>query len=98
MPSMKTATLRRLHDLRGIGPRMLDDFNRLGIRSVPELARRNPLELYRALCNLTGERQDPCVYDTFRCAIAQARNPDLPPAQRNWWYWSAVRKSEDVQL
>jgi hypothetical protein len=42
---------------------------------------------------LTGTRQDPCVLDGFRCAVAQARDPHLPAAQRNWWWWSRQRKA-----
>ena len=73
---------------------MLSDFERLGIRSVPELADAQAQDLYDRLCKLSGSRQDPCVYDTFRCAIEQARNPNLEPGKRNWWYWSGVRKAE----
>jgi Pathogenicity locus len=85
---------RRLKDLRGIGERMLEDFQKLGIRSVPELKSRDAQELYNRMCELTGTRQDPCVLDTYRCAIEQARNPDLPREQMDWWYWSRVRKAE----
>jgi hypothetical protein len=70
---------------------MLRDFERLRIGSVRELARRNPEKLYEQLCDVTGQRQDICVLDTFRAAVAQARNPKLPAAQRNWWYWSRLR-------
>ena len=86
--------VRKLSDLSGIGNAMLSDFDRLGIASVPDLARAEAQDLYDRLCKLSGSRQDPCVYDTFRCAIEQARNPDLEPAKRNWWYWSGVRKAE----
>jgi predicted RecB family nuclease len=83
---------RELADLDSIGPAMLRDFDRLGIRTVAELARRNPEKLYEQLCAITGQSQDICVLDVFRCAVAQARNPRLPAAQRQWWYWSRQRK------
>jgi hypothetical protein len=70
------------------------DLHALGVRTVEQLARRDGQELYDALCELTRQRQDPCVLDTFRCAVAQARNPDLPAEQRNWWWWSRQRKHE----
>ncbi len=73
---------------------MLEDFELLGIRSVDQLARSDGEKLYRRLERLRGMRQDPCVLDTFRCAVAQARNPHLPAEQKNWWYWSRVRKSK----
>ena len=85
---------RRLRDLSGIGPAMLKDFEMLGIRSVPQLAKSDGRKLYDRLCQLTGQRQDPCVWDTFECAVAQARNPDLPAEQRQWWFWSRVRKQQ----
>jgi hypothetical protein len=72
---------------------MLSDFRLLGIETVEQLARHEPQTLYDDLCVRTGKRQDPCVLDTFSCAVAQARNPDLPPGQRNWWYWSRLRKA-----
>ena len=87
------AVTRSLRDLQGIGPAMLADFQVLGIHSVSELGRRDPQRMYDELCRHTGTRQDPCVLDTFRCAVAQARDPHLPPAQRQWWYWSRLRKS-----
>ena len=66
----------QLRDLSGIGPAMLKDFELLGIESVAHLARQNPQKLYNRLCELTGTRQDPCVLDTFTCAVAQARDPE----------------------
>ncbi len=84
---------RQLKDLSGIGRAMLRDFNVLGIRTVEELATRDPDELYERLCTLTGVRHDPCCRDVFRCAAAQARDPNLPEEQKNWWYWSRKRKA-----
>lgn len=87
---------RKLADLSGIGKAMLADFALLQIRSVDELASADPDRLFTDLCKLTNSRQDPCVLDTFRCAVAQARNPRLPKEQRNWWYWSRQRKAGKI--
>lgn len=84
---------RKLQDLAGIGPAALADLKLLGVHSVSGLAERNGDELYRKLCEVTGKKHDICCLDVFHCAVAQARNPDLPPDQRNWWYWSRQRKS-----
>ena len=84
---------RQLRDLAGVGKAMLQDFELLGIRSVTALARADGPRLYRRLQDLTGKPQDPCVLDVFRCAIAQARDPELPADQRNWWWWSRERKA-----
>ncbi len=90
---------RQLEDLISVGPAMRRDFELLGIRTVAQLARANPQRLYERLCRATGERQDPCVLDVFRAAVAQARNPRLPVAQCQWWWWSQKRKqrSEEVR-
>jgi len=88
---------RRLEELISVGPAMLQDFELLGIRSVAQLARRNPQQMYKQLCHRKGERQDICVLDVFRAAIAQARNPVLPAEQSVWWYWSRRRKDHGVR-
>ncbi len=86
-------TARQLGDLISIGPAMLRDFALLGIRSVAQLARQNPQRMYARLNRLSGQQQDPCVLDTFRAAVAQARNPRLPAEQCQWWWWSKERKT-----
>jgi pathogenicity locus Cdd1 protein len=85
--------VRQLKDLVSIGPAMNRDLTLLGVHSVEHLAACDALELYERLSVLTRSRQDPCVLDTFRAAIAQARDPKLPPEQKNWWYWSRLRKA-----
>ncbi len=86
---------RRLGDLGSIGPAMLRDFELLGIRSVKQLARQKPESLYEKLCRVTGKSQDICVLDTFSAAVAQARDPQLPAEQCQWWYWSRMRKARE---
>ncbi len=88
---------RQLADLVSVGPAMLRDFEMLGIRNVALLARQDPREMYERLCGLTRQHQDPCVFDVFCAAVAQARDPHLPPAQRQWWYWSRQRKRRDAK-
>jgi hypothetical protein len=73
---------------------MLKDFEVLGISRVGQLARRDPAEMYDELCRRTGARHDICCLDVFRCAVEQARNPELEPEKTNWWYWSRLRKGE----
>ncbi len=87
---------RQLSDLVSIGPAMLRDFKLLGVRSVAQLARRNPEKMYEKLCQVTGHAQDICCLDVFRAAVAQAKNPDLPIEQRLWWHWSLKRKASDA--
>jgi hypothetical protein len=83
---------RKLSDLISIGPAMLRDFEILGVRSVSQLARRNPERLYKTLCRVAPQHQDICCLDVFRAAVAQAKDPQLPADQCQWWYWSRNRK------
>jgi nucleotidyltransferase/DNA polymerase involved in DNA repair len=87
------AEMRQLKNLAGVGPAFLNDLELLGISSVAQLARRDGKRLYAELCRRTGTRQDPCVEDTLVCAVAQARDPDLPAEQRQWWFYSRIRKA-----
>ena len=86
---------RKLRDLISIGPAMLRDFELLRIASVRQLSRQNAERLYEELCRIKGKPQDLCCLDVFRAAVAQARNPLLPPEQCQWWYWSRRRKACD---
>lgn len=84
----------RLIDLISVGPAMLRDFELLGVRSVAQLAKQDPRRMYEKLGRVAEQHQDICVLDAFRAAVAQARNPQLPAEQCQWWYWSRKRKEE----
>ena len=87
------ADTRKLGDLDGIGKKFLAHFERLGVRNVDQLKKQDGQQLYHNLCEITGMRRDPCVEDTLVCAVAQARDPNLPAEQRRCGYWSRVRKA-----
>ncbi|MCA9277732.1 MAG: TfoX/Sxy family DNA transformation protein [Phycisphaeraceae bacterium] len=84
---------RNLIDLRSVGKATVGDFHLLGITTVEDLAKQDAKTLYDRLCRKTGVQQDMCVLDVFECAIAQAKNPNLPAEQCDWWYWSKQRKA-----
>ena len=86
---------RKFQDLLSVGPAIEKDFEMMGIRSVAQLAKQNPTKMYAKLCKLTGQRQDPCVLDTFEAAVAQAVDPRLPAEKCQWWYWSRIRKARN---
>lgn len=86
---------RRLRDLWSVGPAIERDLKSLGVPDVASLARRSPERLYRRLEQITGKKQDPCVLDTFRAAVAQALDPDLPVERCVWWHYSRIRKNEE---
>jgi Pathogenicity locus len=89
---------RKLSDLICVGPAVLRDFEILGVRSVSQLARRNPERLYESLCRVAPQHPDICCLDVFRAAVAQARDPQLPVEQCPWWFWSRSRKRQERKV
>ena len=90
-PARRSAPRDELLALRNIGPAMRRDLERLGIRTVKQLARCNADRLYARLQDVTGTRQDPCVCDTFAAAIHQARTGEALP----WWRFTVERKQRE---
>ena len=86
-PPHRGAARDELTRLPGVGPSIAADLRSLGVRSIRDLARRNPDRLYAGLCRITGERQDPCVLYTFRCAVYAAGAPGPDPELLKWWNW-----------
>ena len=77
---------------------MLRDFELLRIRSVAQLARQSPQQMYEKLGRVARKHQDICVLDVFCAALAQARNSRLPVEQCQWWYWSRKRKRGNKEV
>lgn len=80
-----------LQSLGSVGPAIADDLIALGIRRIEDLVGRDPTQLWEDLNRRTGKRHDPCVEDVFRCAVAQAEDPQLPEERRQWWTWTPSR-------
>src|SRR5262249_54781229 len=88
------AALAAFQRLGSIGLECARDLVKLGLRRRDDLKGRDAIELYRSLCAMTNTRQDPCVEDVFRCAIAQVDHADLPEHLRAWHRWTPVRGLE----
>ena len=88
------AECETLEQLPNIGPALARDLRSIGIVHPDELAADDGYALYRALCEKSGRRQDPCVLDTFLAVTDFMRG--APPAP--WWTYTAQRKRdfEDV--
>jgi hypothetical protein len=78
----------QLEQLPNVGPSIAADLRLLGIRHPRELATRDAFELYQALSRATGQRQDPCVLDTFMAATDFMRGAPRRP----WWAYTRERK------
>ena len=90
-PSKATtaADCQQLEQLPNIGVSLAADLRLLGITHPRELAQRDALELYHALCRATGQRQDPCVLDTFMAITDFMRGAAAAP----WWAYTPQRKA-----
>ncbi|MBL8735430.1 MAG: hypothetical protein JNL12_03305 [Planctomycetes bacterium] len=85
------ASWRTFQQLGSVGPATAGDLVLLGFRTIDELRGQDARVLYERMGAETGSRQDPCVEDVFRCAIAQAEHPDLPERLRQWHHWTPLR-------
>lgn len=83
------ADCRSLEQLPNIGPALAADLRLIGIRTPADLRGKEAFVLYRQLCTATGQRQDPCVLDTFMAAIDFMGGAPAAP----WWRYTPHRKA-----
>jgi hypothetical protein len=90
--SNKRASARRevahLEDIPNVGPAVAADLRRLGITSPSEVTGRDPYAMYDDLCQITGQRHDPCLLDTFIAAVRYMEGGPKKP----WWKFTTERK------
>ena len=78
-----------LERLPNIGPSLAADLRRIGVQHPRDLRGKDAFALYQKLCAATGQRQDPCVLDTFMAATDFMRGAPAAP----WWHYTARRKA-----
>ena len=78
-----------LEQLPNIGPSLAEDLRSIGITRPADLRGKDAFVLYQKLCAATGQRQDPCVLDTFMAATDFMRGAQAAP----WWHYTAQRKA-----
>lgn len=89
-----TLMLQRLEDIPNVGPSLAANLRRVGIDQPRDLKGREPIELYHALCEVSGARQDPCVLDVFISAVRYVEGARARP----WWRYTAERKRDYPEL
>ena len=67
----------------------LEQLPNVGPAIAADLRDKDAWNLYRALCEKTGVRQDPCVLDTLMAATDFMRGAPAAP----WWKYTAERKA-----
>jgi DNA transformation protein len=88
MTNARERELERLEDIPNVGKAIAADLRLLGFERPAELSGQDPYELYDRINVATGQRQDPCLLDTFIAAVRYVDGgPRLP-----WWAFTAERK------
>ena len=89
-PKAATASeCEALEQLPNIGPALAASLRLIGIREPQDLRGKDAFVLYQKLCVATGQRQDPCVLDTFMAVTDFMRGAAAAP----WWRYTAQRKA-----
>ena len=78
-----------LEQLPNIGPSIAADLRLIGIERPADLRGKDAFVLYQKLCAATGQRQDPCVLDTFMAAVDFMRGAPAAPG----WHYTPLRKA-----
>jgi hypothetical protein len=85
----KQSSIKQLMEIPGVGKSIAHDLWNIQVRSVKDLKRRDPQELYDLSNKFAGTIQDRCLLYVFRCAVYYA---STSPAKRKneklkWWNW-----------
>lgn len=84
----KKSEKSELLSLMNVGMATYKDLQLLGIDSIEQLKEKTPDQLYASLQQITGVKQDPCVWDVFAAIIHEAQTGKKLP----WWHWTPIRK------
>lgn len=77
-----------LTDLPNIGKSLAGDLQLMGIARPAQLRGRDPYVMYETLCEMTGQRHDPCVLDVL-ISVTRFMAGEAP---MTWWSFTEERK------
>lgn len=80
-------TNESLQTIPGIGPSLASCLVDIGFSHASELRGEDPERMYSDLCEVRGERMDPCVLYVFRCAVYFVSHDAHDPELLKWWSW-----------
>jgi len=81
-------TVSHLDALPNIGKAGMADLQLIGIHHPKELIGKDAFKLYIQLCDVTGEKHDPCMIDVFMSVINFMEGGEPLP----WWAFTEERK------
>lgn len=87
--TQKEVSVKELMQIPGIGKSIANDLWNIGIKSIADLQRKDPHDLYERSNLYAGVTQDRCLLYTFRCAVYYANTPKSRhnPEKLKWWNW-----------
>ncbi len=94
MEFLREDILKEFRKIPGVGKEIAKDLWKMGYRSAAELIDEDPEEMYERLCEIQGERVDPCMQYVFRCAVYYCQYEEHDPALLNWWNWKDLKISD----
>ena len=77
-------------DIPNIGKSIEQKLRLIGLKEPIELINKDPYLMYDQLCNITSQRQDPCIIDVFISAVNYMQGG---PAKK-WWEFTKERKTK----
>lgn len=90
---VRRSCVRHLTDLPNVGPVVAGMLKMIDIHFPEQLAGRDPLQLYRDICNISGKRQDPCLLDVMLSITRFMDGAEPQP----WWAYTEERKHRFAQ-
>ena len=88
MKNPNRETISRFEELPNVAKAIAADLKLIGLDRPQDLIGKNPLQLYKQLCDITGKKQDPCVLDVFSSIVHFMDGGEPLP----WWLFSRDRK------
>ncbi len=76
-----------LQEIPGVGPRISELLESVGVHRVADLDGADPEELYGSLCRRHRRPLDRCLLYVLRCAVYYASTPRPQPRLLQWWNW-----------
>jgi len=88
----KEYSIKQLMTIPGIGKSIANNLYDIGIRSVEDLAGKNPESLFELSNVYVGVVQDRCLLYCFRCAVyfSETEPTERDPEKLKWWNWKYV--------
>jgi len=86
-------SVSQLEALPNIGNAIAQNLKLIGVEHPLQLIGKDAYELHKALGDVLGKRQDPCVIDVFLSVITFMEGGDALP----WWSFSDERKKHLAQ-